>query len=163
MTGCFPLFLAQASPSSCPSCTESSPGATTLLLANLSTSERLEALSYPNLLGLLQWGQQSSLLSMFLVMFLLWEWSCQWCPSHLDNLVPPKASHAGNVQLQRHQEVWIDARDDVVGEPPGWRGKLRQRSKVEPREEQGLSGPSGSRGGFRAPKPKGYLGPIGSS
>lgn len=119
LTGCFPLFLAQTSPSSCPSCTESSPGPTTLLL---------------------QWGQQSALLSMFLVMFLLWGWSCQWCPSCLGNLVLPR--HVGNVQLQRHQEVWIDARNDVVGEPPGWRRKLRHRDQwLSQEKNKGCLGP----------------------
>lgn len=160
LAGCFPLSLAQASPSSCPSCTESSPGATTLLLANLSTSERLEALSYPNLLGLLQWGQRSSLLSMFLVMFLLWGWSCQWCPSRLGNLVPPKTSHVGNVQLQRHQEVWIDARNDVVGEPPGWRSKLRHRDQwLSQEKNKGCLGPVDPGEAPEPPNPKDIWGP----
>lgn len=40
LIGCFPLSLAQDRPVSSPSCTESSPGPTTvLLLANLSTIE----------------------------------------------------------------------------------------------------------------------------
>lgn len=54
----------------------------------------------------------------------------------------PKASHVGNVQLQRHQEVWIDARNDVVCEPPGWRSKLRHRDQwLSQEKNKGCPGP----------------------
>lgn len=39
----------------------------------------------------------------------------------------PKASRVGKAQLKRHRKVWVDARNDVVGEPPVWRNRLRHK------------------------------------